>query len=60
MIRRILLCLRKGQSLVEYALILALVAIAVIAAFTAFGQGTAGLMENDQNSLGTAFGEAGI
>jgi Flp pilus assembly pilin Flp len=60
MIGRILRYLRKGQSLAEYALILALVAIAVIAAFTAFGQRTAGLMEGDQNSLGGAFDDAGV
>jgi Flp pilus assembly pilin Flp len=60
MIKRICKCLRRGQSLVEYALILALVAIAVISAFTAFGQRTAGLMEGDQNSLGGAFDDAGV
>jgi Flp pilus assembly pilin Flp len=59
MIRRVLHCLRKGQSMVEYALILALIAIAVISAFTAFGRNASGLMENDQNSLGSAFTEVG-
>jgi Flp pilus assembly pilin Flp len=59
MIQRILRYLREGQTLAEYALILALVAIAVIVAFTAFGERTTGLMESDQNSLGSAFEDVG-
>ncbi len=35
----------RGQGLVEYALILLLVAIVVIGALTLFGQGTSGLYD---------------
>ena len=35
-----------GQGMVEYGLILALVALAVIAGLTAFGQGVLGLYDN--------------
>ena len=43
---------RKGQSLVEYALILALVAIVVITALTALGGGAKNAMENVSNAIG--------
>ena len=42
---------RKGQSLVEYALILALVAIVVIAALTALGGKTTNTMQTVSNTL---------
>ena len=42
---------RKGQSLVEYALILALVAIVVIAALTALGGKTTNTMTTVSNAL---------
>jgi len=45
---------RKGQSLVEYALILALVAIVVIVALTALGQHTSNAMSNVSNTLANA------
>jgi pilus assembly protein Flp/PilA len=35
----------EGQGLVEYALILVLVAVIVVAGITAFGQGVQGLYE---------------
>ncbi|KPK65222.1 MAG: hypothetical protein AMK73_03585 [Planctomycetes bacterium SM23_32] len=44
----------KGQSLVEYALILALVAIVVITALTALGGHTENAMSNVANTLGNA------
>ena len=46
-----LLYSRKGQSLVEYALILALVAIVVITALTALGTKAKSAMENVGNAL---------
>lgn len=45
---------KKGQSLVEYALILALVAIVVITALTALGGTTQNAMSNVSNTLGNA------
>ena len=45
---------KKGQSLVEYALILALVAIVVIVALTALGGHTENAMQNVANVLGNA------
>jgi pilus assembly protein Flp/PilA len=45
---------RKGQSLVEYALILALVAIVVIVALTALGGHTEDALSNVSNVLGNA------
>jgi len=45
---------KKGQSLVEYALILALVAIVVITALTALGGHTENAMSNVANTLGNA------
>ena len=42
---------KKGQSLVEYALILALVAIVVIVALTALGQHATNAMNNVNNHL---------
>ena len=43
---------KKGQSLVEYALILALVAIVVITALTALGGQARDAMENVSNVIG--------
>jgi pilus assembly protein Flp/PilA len=43
---------RRGQSLVEYALILALVAIVVIVALTALGGHTRDAMSNVSNTIG--------
>ncbi|KPK59115.1 MAG: hypothetical protein AMK73_08830 [Planctomycetes bacterium SM23_32] len=43
---------QKGQSLVEYALILALVAIVVIVALTSLGQGAENAMSNVANTIG--------
>ncbi len=43
---------KKGQSLVEYALILALVAIVVIVALTALGDHTSNAMSNVANTIG--------
>ena len=45
---------RKGQSLVEYALILALVAIVVITALTALGGHTENAMQNVADTLSNA------
>jgi pilus assembly protein Flp/PilA len=45
---------KKGQSLVEYALILALVAIVVIVALTALGSHTQKAMSNVANTLANA------
>jgi pilus assembly protein Flp/PilA len=45
---------KKGQSLVEYALILALVAIVVITALTALGGHTESAMQNVADTLGNA------
>ncbi len=45
---------KKGQSLVEYALILALVAIVVIAALTALGGEATNKMTQVANTLGNA------
>ena len=45
---------KKGQSLVEYALILALVSIVVIVALTALGGHTENAMGNVANVLGNA------
>jgi pilus assembly protein Flp/PilA len=45
---------KKGQSLVEYALILALVAIVVITALTALGGHTEDAMQDVANTLGNA------
>ncbi len=45
---------KKGQSLVEYALILALVAIVVITALTTLG----GHASNAMNSVATDLGDA--
>ena len=42
---------KKGQSLVEYALILALVAIVVIAALTALGSHASNTLANVANTL---------
>ena len=42
---------KKGQSLVEYALILALVAIVVITALTALGGKASNTLENVGNQL---------
>ena len=47
----LLMANRKGQSLVEYALILALVAIVVITALTALGTSARTTMENVTNAL---------
>ena len=44
----------KGQSLVEYALILALVAIVVITALTALGSHAENAMGNVANTIGTS------
>jgi pilus assembly protein Flp/PilA len=43
---------KRGQSLVEYALILALVAIVVIVALTALGGHTRDAMSNVSNTIG--------
>ena len=45
---------KKGQSLVEYALILALVAIVVVTALTALGGSAKDAMENVSNVIGNA------
>ncbi len=45
---------KKGQSLVEYALILALISIVVIVALTALGGHTENAMQNVANVLGNA------
>jgi len=42
---------RKGQSLVEYALILALVAIVVIAALTTLGRSASNKLQETTNAL---------
>jgi pilus assembly protein Flp/PilA len=43
---------RRGQSLVEYALIIVLIAIAVIAAMTALQGGISGVFDRIRTSLG--------
>lgn len=47
---------KKGQSLVEYALILALVAIVVITALTTLGGHASNAMNSVAGDLGTAVG----
>ncbi len=47
---------KKGQSLVEYALILALVAIVVITALTTLGGHASNAMNSVSTDLGTAVG----
>jgi pilus assembly protein Flp/PilA len=47
---------KKGQSLVEYALILALVAIVVIVALTALGSHTSKAMGNVANTIAATAG----
>ena len=56
LITKVWLALRskKGQSLVEYALILALVAIVVITALTALGGHTEQAMGDVANTLGNS------
>ena len=43
--------MRKGQGVVEYALILVLIAIVVLLALTAFGTSTSNSMDNIRNTL---------
>lgn len=43
---------RRGQSLVEYALILALIAIVVIVALTSLGENAADAVSNVSNAIG--------
>jgi Flp pilus assembly pilin Flp len=50
---------RRGQALVEYGLLLALIALAVISALTVFGTSTSDLMEGESNSIGAAMESAG-
>jgi pilus assembly protein Flp/PilA len=50
MVKRILRN-EKGQGMAEYGLILALVAVATIAAFTALGTGINGLLGTVKGSL---------
>jgi pilus assembly protein Flp/PilA len=45
---------KEGQSLVEYALILALVAIVVIAALTTLGEEVGNRMNTISNELGNS------
>jgi len=47
---------KKGQSLVEYALILALVAIVVITALTTLGGHASNAMNSVSSDLGAAVG----
>ncbi len=56
LIHRMWLALRseKGQSLVEYALLLALVAIVVISALTALGGHAANAMNEVAGEMGSA------
>ncbi|MEO6627531.1 MAG: hypothetical protein ABIP03_03080 [Aquihabitans sp.] len=45
-----------GASLVEYALLLALIAAVCLGAVTFFGQAAKGQVDNNSNCIGTAFG----
>jgi pilus assembly protein Flp/PilA len=48
------ICREEGQSLVEYALILALVAIVLVAGLNALGVGITGIFNNVVNALAGA------
>jgi pilus assembly protein Flp/PilA len=50
----------RGATAVEYALMVALIAIAIVLAVTAFGLGLSGGFENSAEKIGTAFGNIGI
>jgi len=50
---------RRGQSLVEYALILALVAIVVITGLTSLGNATGNTMDNVSTTLAGTAGSGG-
>ncbi len=56
LLHRIWLAVRseKGQSLVEYALVLALVAVVVISALTALGSHAANAMNEVAGEMGSA------
>ncbi len=47
----------KGASLVEYALMLALIAIVCFSAVTFFGNGGKGIMGNNAGCIGSAMGD---
>jgi pilus assembly protein Flp/PilA len=51
---------RRGATAVEYALMVALIAIAIVLAVTAFGLGLSGGFENSAAEIGTAFSNIGI
>jgi Flp pilus assembly pilin Flp len=51
---KVLLCDDGGQGLVEYALIIGLIAIVSVLALQFFGKKTSNEMNNDANSVGNA------
>ena len=46
---------KRGQGLVEYALIIGLVSIVIIATLTAMGGSISGMFSNNQTTLSNAF-----
>jgi pilus assembly protein Flp/PilA len=59
-VRRLLKLIRDedGPTAVEYAVVLALVLVAVIQAITAVGSSTSGIMANDTDKISTAVASA--
>ncbi|MCB0989125.1 MAG: hypothetical protein H6519_09625 [Microthrixaceae bacterium] len=49
-----------GGSLVEYALMLALVAVVTFSAVAFFGNGGKGMMGNNANCVGAAMGDTSV
>ena len=47
----------RGTSLVEYALMLALIAVVCFGAVSFFGNGGKGMMNNNANCVGAAMGD---
>ena len=50
----------RGATAVEYALMVALIAVAIVLAVTAFGLSLSGRFGNSVTEIGIAFGSAGI
>ncbi len=50
----------RGAGLVEYALMLALVAVVTFSAVAFFGNGGKGMMGNNANCVGAAMGDTSV
>ena len=48
----------EGQTLVEYGLLISLIALAVVTAVTLFGRGLQSNLDSSTNQLGAAFNSA--